>query len=169
MSLQDMLSALGFGGLTASEFVSIAELAMLFGSGILFLSTFVLCMMAFRATGAAQQARKAAETHFRSAQDLAVEVRHLTAQVEKSTARRTAEASVPASPVRVGALETTGEADVEIIADHAGEEGATLGEVETVAAAPEATAPSDPRLEEATRAASVPSALLMKRRRRRLF
>lgn len=129
MQWESALAALGLGELVADE-AFVAQIGLMAASTILFLCSIVVCGMAFRAAGAARRAR-------REALDLAVEVRHLTAQVEKATARRRSE---PA--------ETAGE--------FAGE---AIGEAE-------ASAP-DPALEEAKQAATVPSALLSSFVRRR--
>ncbi|MBI1365941.1 MAG: hypothetical protein GC153_08290 [Alphaproteobacteria bacterium] len=193
MGLHEVLSSLGLAGILSSEMAPVIAIGVALGAGVLFVCAFVLCMFAFRATHAAQEARKMAEQHFRAAQDLAVEVRHLTAQVEKATARATAAAG-QAAPIRIGASETTEEAKIEIVADHAGEAGLEAppddhdeshsgheNEKPKPHASAEKPKPhashekpkphnehaeSEQRLEDATRAATVPSALLKKRRRR---
>jgi biopolymer transport protein ExbB/TolQ len=83
MELESALAALGLGELVAEE-AFVAQIGLMAVSTILFLCSIVVCGMAFRAAGAARRAR-------REALDLAVEVRHLTAQVENATARRRGE------------------------------------------------------------------------------
>jgi hypothetical protein len=140
MSVEAFLSEFGY---------FISDLGFQGANILLFICSFVLCIMAFKAAGAARRARNEAQAHMRSAQDLAVEVRHLTAQVEKAAARRTSANAQP-SPVRVSAAETTEEAEIEIIAGP--EPVSDFDDDERFAT--EAT------LEEAKRGATVPSALL---------
>lgn len=89
MEWESALAALGLGELVADEAFA-AQIGLMAVSTILFLCSIVVCGMAFRAAGAARRAR-------REALDLAVEVRHLTAQVEKATARRRSELAETAS------------------------------------------------------------------------
>ncbi|MGE0408505.1 MAG: hypothetical protein AB7P23_04485 [Amphiplicatus sp.] len=142
MDLQGFLSALGLGDLVAKDFFAL-QLGAMTLTFLLFLGSLALCVLAFRAAGGASRARRGAETQQRAAQDLAVEIRHLAAQIERSKNRRAA-VSAPFSPVKMSAAETTAEAEIEVLR------------------APDAQTPEggDPALDEARRAASVPSALL---------
>lgn len=83
MNWESALAALGLGELLADEAFT-AQIGLMAVSTILFLCSIVVCGMAFRAAGTARRAR-------REALELAVEVRHLTAQVEKAAARRRSE------------------------------------------------------------------------------
>lgn len=118
---------------------------------LLFISSLVICMMAFQAAGAARKARNEAKGYLKSAQDLALEVRHLTAQVEKATHKRATAAS--SGPVRVGASETTEEAEISII--DAPTDESSYDEDDRLA-----NEANGRTLEEAKKAATVPSALL---------
>jgi hypothetical protein len=142
MSVEGFLSAIGLGDLLAADFF-LTQIGLLTGAGLLFLCSLVACLLAFRAAGSAQRARIQAETQFRSAQSLASEIRHLTAQIELAAKRpATADAGYAA------ALDL-GEEAMATRADHAGLEA------------------GDAALEAAKKAATEPSALLRGRRRRR--
>ena len=99
--------------------------------------------MAFKAAGVAKRARG-------EAGDLAVEVRRLTAQVENATARR--------SGTRIPAVAAEEQGEAEFASDEAShaeeEQGGDYADAE---AAPDRT------LEEAKKAATIPSALLRRR------
>jgi biopolymer transport protein ExbB/TolQ len=156
MSFEGLWSFLGLGDLLGEDVFAI-QMSVLTVTVLLFICSFIVCLMAFRAAGAARRARSEAEAHFRSAQDLAVEVRHLTAQVEKATHRRSA-AAAASSPIRVGASETPDEAEIEIISAPAEDPSADER------LADEANGRT---LEEAKKAATIPSALLGRFRRGR--
>ncbi|MEL6365317.1 MAG: hypothetical protein AAFR11_10815 [Pseudomonadota bacterium] len=118
----------GFGGVVAESFFW-GHVAIAGASAMMFIASFGFCAAAFRAVQDAKSARADAEAHKRSAQDLAVEVRHLTAQVERALARAEGGVADPgrtsrSHPVRVGATRDTEEAEVEIIASNDGEKGA---------------------------------------------
>lgn len=140
MGLEGVISALGLGGLIADQ-AFLAQIGLMAVSSVLFLSSIIVCAMAFRAAGAARSAR-------REALDLAVEVRHLTAQVEKAARRG-------AAPSR--SEEPAAEAGVELSASGEGEPAGKTEAAETEART----------LEEAKNAATVPSALLRRLVRRR--
>lgn len=175
MALHDFLASLGFEEFLTKDIFT-AQVGVLAATAFFFAGSLVLCLMAFRAARAAGRSRSEAQAHFRSAQDLAVEVRRLTAQVEKATTRRAA-ASVPSTPMRVSAAETTEEAEVVIEAAEeapepveGAENAAVLSEEKAAALSEEPAAEpvvTDHTLEEATKAATVPSALLRNSRRRR--
>lgn len=154
MAFEGLLSLEGLGGFLARDFFTL-QVGVLALTALAFLCTFVLCLLAFRAAGGAKRARLDAEAQFRAAQDLAVEVRHLTAQIERATGRRMT--SVPSSPVRVGASELTDEAEIEIIGAPSRETEA--GEESTMEGSDRDPA-SDRALDGAKRAATVPAALL---------
>lgn len=138
MAVEEFLSALGL-----RDFFD--EIGFQTLTILLFVASLVVCMMAFQAAGAARKARNEAKAHLRSAQDLADEMRHLTAQVEKATHKRVS------TPVRVGSSETTAEAEIEIIAS----DDQSFGEGDRLA-----NEANGRTLEEAKKAATVPSALL---------
>lgn len=83
MDFEYLLSVTGLGEFVDQDFF-LAQIGLLGGSALLFLFSLVLCVLAFRAAGAAKSAREESEAYFQSAQDLASEVRSLTAQVEKT-------------------------------------------------------------------------------------
>lgn len=105
MAFEELLARIGLGELVAEDFF-LAQVLMMSAATILFLASLVMCVMAFRAAGAARKARSEAEAHFLSAKDIAVEMRHLTAQVELSTKR------LAASPVRSEPVEAASEKPV---------------------------------------------------------
>ena len=118
----------GFGGATASSFM-IGHFALAAATFAMFAISGGFSIAAIRNAREARDARADAEKHKRSAQDLAVEVRHLTAQVERALARAQAGAApverpaalagggaMGSNPVRVGAAKDTEEAEIEIIA-----------------------------------------------------
>jgi hypothetical protein len=131
MPLDRVLAMTGIADWIADPFFY-AEAGAAGLSAFLFLCCLALCIMAFRSAGAAKNAH-------REAKDLAIEVRRLTAQVEKATSRR-------ASSIDDAALELS-EADQ---------------------ADPEFAPNAERTLEDAKSAATVPSALLGRRSRRRL-
>lgn len=83
MSIESLLAMTGLGQFVDQDFF-LAQIGLLGGSALLFLFSLALCIMAFRAAKAAKSARGESEAYFESAQDLAKEMRHLTAQVEKT-------------------------------------------------------------------------------------
>lgn len=131
------MAALGLESLSGSQLL-LAQLGLTTLSAVLFLGSVIVFGMAIGAASSARRAR-------REASDFAVEVRHLTAQVEQATARR---ASVPAAgkpeEARSASADQTAEQTVSDQGDGA-----------------------DRSLEEAKIAASVPSSLLRVRSRRR--
>lgn len=161
--MENLASVLGLRELLAGDMFA-AQLGVLAVTTFLVVCSFVLCLMAFRAAGAARRARGEAEAHFRAAQDLAVEMRRLTAQVEKAMTRRAAAASVPSTPLRASAAEATGEAGVTIEPAEPEEsaDAAHASGEETVEAAS-----AERALEAAKKAATIPSALLGAMLRRR--
>jgi len=83
MNFESLLSMSGLGEFVDQDFF-VAQIGLLSGSVLFFVLSFVFCIMAFRSALAARQARSEAKDFFQSAEDLAVEVRHLTAQVEQT-------------------------------------------------------------------------------------
>lgn len=150
MNIEAVLSALGVGGAMSGEFF-LTQMGVLGVTAFAFAGSIVLCMLSFRAASSTQRALKTAE-------ELAAEVRHLTAQIETASRR----------PARAEA-ETR---------DHAGESDpwtdnyGARAQSEASAISLEASdraAPmlSDQALEAAKKAAIEPSALLRNRSRRR--
>lgn len=120
------------------------QIAVLAASALLFAASIVVAIMAFRAAGAASKSRLLAEGHHRAVQDLSVELRRLSAQVERVANKRYAapeEASPVEAGVRIGAADGAEEAEVSVIA------------------APDAP-PATHDLDAAKIAATVPSALI---------
>lgn len=154
MGYERMLAGWGLGGF-ATQIMILAITLLLFFAAI------SLCVLAFRAVGAARRLRQEVDAQFRSVQDLAVEVRHLTAQVENAVARR---ASVPEAPpsrtARVGASETTPEADIEIVQEEPERSAADKAEDEKAEPADDADPMSTRMLDAARRAATEPAAIL---------
>ena len=81
--VEKILSMAGLGEFVERDFF-IAQVGLLGGSALLFVFSLVVCILAFRAAVAARGAQRDSELHFASSQDLATEMRQLTAQVEQS-------------------------------------------------------------------------------------
>ncbi len=145
MASEGLLSPQGLGEFLARDFFTL-QVGVMTLTALAFLCTFVLCLLAFRAAGAAKRSRLDAEAHYRAAEDLAVEVRHLTAQIERATGRR-----MSSSPVRVGASELTDEAEIEVISSP--DDGAAMEAADDDPA-------RDRALDAAKKAATLPAALL---------
>lgn len=84
MSLEQVLASFGLGGLVADEFF-VTQIGVLTLTGILFAASLALCIMAMRAASAAKRARNEAQMTVASMQDMADEMRQLTAQVERAS------------------------------------------------------------------------------------
>ena len=83
MNVEEVLASFGLGGLVADEFF-FTQIGILTLTGILFAGSLALCIMAMRAAFSAKRARNEAQLSVDSMQDLAVEMRQLTAQVERA-------------------------------------------------------------------------------------
>ncbi len=144
MSAESFVSALGLGGLFATDIMAV-QLIILAATVGSFVFSLALMVMAGRSANSARRARAEAEGLLRSAQDFAVEARQLSAKIEKGGERASAAsaepAARPAQPIRISASETTPEAEVEFL---------TLKEQDRASR----------NLEAAKDAASVPSKLL---------
>lgn len=88
MSLDQVLASTGFGWLVADEFF-VTQIGVLTLTGILFAASLALCIMAMRAAFTAKRARNEAQLTVASMQDMAVEMRQLTAQVERASYAQT--------------------------------------------------------------------------------
>ena len=111
----------GFSGDIAQSYIW-GHVALTAVTATFFTASIAFSMMAFRAVGQAKQAKAEADAAKRSAQDFAVEVRHLTAQVERALTNAEAggAATLKTNPVRVGARRDTEEAEVEILPSNDG-------------------------------------------------
>ncbi|MEQ8936778.1 MAG: hypothetical protein RIE56_13395 [Amphiplicatus sp.] len=157
MAFEEFLMRVGLGELVAEDFF-LAQILLMSLTALLFAASLVMCVMAFKAATAARRARSEAEAHFLSAKDLAVEMRHLTAQVELATKRPAAK------PVRIEIVEplvdaAANEDQASTPAEDDSERGANFAE--------EDVAPFDKTLDAAKEAASVPKALVGSFLRRR--
>lgn len=142
MGFESFLAGVGLGGLVAEDFF-FAQVVLMSVTALLFLASLVISLMAFRAAAAARQAR-------REANDLAAEMRHLTAQVELAVKRPAAR------PVEAAMAPCADEADENERMDVAND------------AVAEEPPPADRTLDAAREAATVPKALvgsLLRRRR----
>jgi biopolymer transport protein ExbB/TolQ len=137
MSAESVLGALGLREFLAEDFLAV-QLVVMAGTAAFFVFSMAMMIMAARSAGSARRARKDAEAQFRKAQDVLVEARQISAQIERAAGRRMA--ADAHAPIRVGAKDTTPEAEVEIIAEN---------------------------LDAATEAATVPKSLLRRSPRRR--
>ncbi len=121
------------------------QFVILAATAALFVLSLAMMIMAGRSAGGARKARLEAESHLRGAQDVVVEARQLSAQIDRAAARVKGDG---AQPIRVSARETTPEADIDII---------DLNKSNAV---------SSRNLDAAKEAASVPKGLLGRARRR---
>lgn len=138
MAVEEFLASLGLGGLLGED-VFAAQIGVLALTVIFLLCSLALCILTFRAAAAAGKAR-------RESRDFAVEVRRLTAQVEKSVSRRSeaARRSAEAFPE---------EAEIEFLTER--DAGAAA-----FSDAGHRDPAADRSLEEANKAATIPSVLL---------
>lgn len=144
MRAEAILQSIGLGGLLGLDVFAV-QLAVLAATAALFAFSLAMMIMAARSAGGARKARHEAEVHLRSAQDVVVEARQLSAQIDRATARSKNDGP---PPIRVSARETTPEAEIDII---------DLGK---------STVVSSRNLDAAKEAASVPKGLLDRTRRR---
>lgn len=115
MSAESVVRLLGLGELLGGDFLAV-QLLVLAATAGLFAMSLALMIFAARSAGGARKARIEAEAHMRSAQDLVVEARQLSAQIDRASSRNNASTDYAAAkPIRVGSRETTPEAEVEII------------------------------------------------------
>jgi len=84
MNFEQVLASSGLGGLVADEFF-VTQIGVLTLTGILFAASLALCIMAVRAASTAKRARNDAQMTVASMQDMADEMRQLTAQVERAS------------------------------------------------------------------------------------
>lgn len=166
MGIEQVLSWFGVGELLANP-VFVAYLIVTGVNALLFIGTLAISAVAFRSAALAHYSRSDTEAHLKTARGLAAEVRSLTAQVEKATNRAlTAPTAMP--QVEQAALSSEPEGVLDAIesvrAEIAAETEAAVGE-EHGAEAPEISA-TERTLKEATKAATVPNALLRLRRHR---
>ena len=113
MSLETIVQALGLGGLVGRDILAV-QIAILFAMVFLFALSAAMMMTAGRAARGARKAKMEAEACLRNAQDVVVEARQLSGQIERATSRSNIAGVDRAKPIRVGARQTTPEADVNI-------------------------------------------------------
>ena len=144
MNAEAILQSIGLGGLFGRDVLGV-QLAILAATAALFVFSMAMMIMAARSAGGARKARLDAESRLRSAQDIVVEARQLSAQIDRAAARAKSDGR---APVRVSAREPTPEAGIDII---------DLDKSDAV---------SSRNLDAAKEAASVPKGLLGGRARR---
>lgn len=110
MNAEAVLQSLGLGEVLSRDVLGV-QVAVLTATAALFVFSLAMMIMSARSAGGARKARHEAESYLRHAQDVVVEARQLSAQIERATAR----SKDNAAPVRVSARETTPEADIEVI------------------------------------------------------
>ncbi len=86
MGIESFLNALGLAELAADQ-AFVAQVTVMAITALLFFSSLALAIISFRSAAVAHYAKADAEAHLRTARSLASEVRSLTAQVEKSATR----------------------------------------------------------------------------------
>lgn len=126
----------------------LVQLAILAATGVIFVLSVAMMILAARSAGGARRARSDAESYLRNAQNVVVEARQLSAKIERAMAARPRGESgdEKGHPVRVSARETTAEAEVEIVASKKADTASTRD------------------LDAARESATVPSGLLRRRR-----
>lgn len=144
MNAEAIMQTLGMGGMLGRDVLGV-QLAILVVTAALFVLSLAMMMMAARAAGGARKARHEAESCLRNAQDVVVEARQLSAQIDRASARGKTDGK---APIRVSARETTPEAEIDIL---------DLTSTEALASR---------NLDAAREAASVPKGLLGRARRR---
>lgn len=142
-----MLHTLGLGELISRDVLGV-QLLVLAGTVILLVASVAMMILSARSAGAARRARMDAEACLRNAQDVVVEARQLSAQIDRAASKAAAAGVDAPRTVRVGARETTPEAEIDI------------------ATARLAGAVSTRNLDEARESATVPKGLLGRMRRR---
>ena len=83
MTVEQVVANLGLGGIVADQAV-ITQVGLLAGAGILFVAALALCIIAMRAASSAKQSRLEVQELSASMTEMAGEMRHLTAQVERA-------------------------------------------------------------------------------------
>lgn len=84
MNFEQVIASFGLGGLVADEFF-VTQIGVLTLTAILFAASLALCIMAARAASTAKRVRDDVQSSAASMQDMAVEMRQLTAQVERAS------------------------------------------------------------------------------------
>ena len=84
MDMDQVLASFGLGELVADEFF-VTQVGVLTVTGVLFVASLSLCIMAMRAAASAKRARDDVEMTAAGMQDIAGEMRQLTAQVERAS------------------------------------------------------------------------------------
>ena len=156
MSAESVVTMLGLGDLLGRDLLAVQIIVLGATAGLLVLSM-AMMIMAARSAGGARRARLEAEAQMRSAQDLVVEARQISVQIDRGEAKRSAASDHPKRPIRVSARETTPEAEVEIISGkhRCGADSSAERDLKSR------------NLDVATEAATVPKGLLGLRRRGR--
>ena len=111
MTAEAILQGLGLGELLSRDVLGV-QLAILGVTIALLVVSSAMMILAARSAGGARKARMQAENCLRSAQDVVVEARQLSAQIDRAAAK--AKGDGPA-PIRVSARETTPEAEIDIV------------------------------------------------------
>ena len=83
MTVEQVVANLGLGGIVADQ-AFITQVGLLAGAGILFIAALALCVIAMRAASSAKQSRLEVQELSASMTEMAGEMRHLTAQVERA-------------------------------------------------------------------------------------
>lgn len=111
MNAEAIFRALGLSGIVERDILGV-QLAILAATAALFAFSLAMTIMAAKSAGGARKARHEAEGHLRSAQDIVVEARQLSAQIDRATARAKGDSG---APMRVSARQTTPEAEIDIL------------------------------------------------------
>lgn len=109
-----MLNIPGFDELSGARLLA-AEIGILGATLFVFFLSLIAMALSARFASGARRARADAEARLRSAQDLVVEARQLSAQIDRAAARAEGRAHRPEARLRVAAREGADEADVDIV------------------------------------------------------
>ena len=115
MSFDQLLASLGLGNLMADQSF-IAQMSMTSLTAVLFLASLVLCLLAFRAAGAARRAKTDAAAALKTVHETALEVRQMTAEAERvvlSAQEHSAQYSEPTAIDDEDAIELSAEDEIE--------------------------------------------------------
>ncbi len=161
MGSQEFLSFLGLGDLIADDFFAM-QIGVLFLTTLLFLGSFILCLQAFRAAGAARRAMSEITDDMSAVAKMTSEARQLSDRIDDAISRQEDQAAryldeaADAEPMDAQTRDDTPPAEV-----------MELGESDEAPLEKEQNLRAENPLEAAKRAATVPSALLKGILRRR--
>ena len=154
MGFEGILAFLGLGDLVVDDFFAV-QIGVLFLTALLFLGSFILCLQAFRAAGAARRAVSEISDDMSAVAKMTSEARQLSDRINDAISRQEDQAAryldeaADAEPLEVDTRDNEPPAEV-----------MGLGESDEAAPEEEQSLRTENPLEAAKRSATVPSALL---------